>query len=96
MTTVASAPSREPGGNRRLLTEVPRQIDHHEAPIAGVMIEHDLQRAVRAAIVDVDDLRVDVPQPVEHRPHAREQLLETRALVVDRDDDGQRGRVGTG
>ena len=50
-----------------------------------------ISRAVSAAIVDVDDLRVDVPQPVEHRPHAREQLLETRALVVDRDDDGQRG-----
>ena len=61
MTTVASAVGGgESGGDRRLLAEVPRQVDHREARILPVMLQHDLERAVGAAVVDVDHPGVEM------------------------------------
>ena len=78
----------EAGGERRLVAEVPRQVDDaHPRVVRGQRLE--LHRgAVGGPVVDEDELE---GQRVQGRAHARVELLDRGVLVVDgRHDADQR------
>ncbi|MNY32331.1 hypothetical protein D3C86_1665390 [compost metagenome] len=69
------------------MAEVARQVHQPRMGVLGRQLLQLLQRAVAAAVVDVDDLE-GLGQPREHRAQAPVQLRDDGFLVEDRDDDG--------
>src|SRR3954467_8981597 len=76
----------ETRGQRDLVAEVARQPDHANARVALVQREQELMAAVRAAVVDEEDLRRAV-ECVEHRREPPVELVERLALVEDWEDE---------
>lgn len=66
---------RQSGSNRRLMPEVARQVEHREPRIATVLVQHGLQRAVGAPVVDVDHLRVDSSIAICHTSSSRNVVI---------------------
>ena len=62
MITTASRPGGgvEPGGHRDLVPEVAGQRDHRHPLVGLAQLEEQVERAVAAAVVDVDELEVEV------------------------------------
>ena len=89
----------ETGGHRRFLAEIARQVDHADARIVLLRHEQAVERRVRAAVVDEDEIEGDALLG-QHLGVAVNRLEEGRYrtfLVVDRDDqrDGCDTEVGT-
>ena len=82
----------EAGKQRRLLAEIARQRNHLDVDAGRRQVAGDGERAVAAAVIDIDDLAGqragrgealrDVDQPAVHAG-------EPRRLVIDRHHDGQ-------
>ncbi len=82
----------EAGKQRRLLAEIARQRNHLDVDAGRRQVAGDGERAVAAAVVDIDDLAGqragrgealrDLKEPAMH---ARQR----RCLVIDRHHDGQ-------
>jgi len=75
--------------------EVPGQLHRLEARVEPVLLEHEREAVVAAAVVDEHDLRVAV-ELREERRQPGEELREDILLVEDGDDDRVLGRVGHG
>jgi hypothetical protein len=81
------------GAQRHLVAEVAREVDDADAVVAGHDALEELERAVGAAIVDVDDLEVEVRQTVEGRAQAAMELLDPGFLLVHGRDDGDQRTI---
>ena len=79
---------REAGGERRGLTEVAPELDHADARVRLLDASQNLERSVRAAVVDEQDL-VRTSPALERVGELAVKRLEIVRLVVDRDDDGE-------
>src|SRR5262249_58812221 len=73
------------------LAVVALQLHHAQPGLARAQLHQALKAAIRAAVVDGDDLR-GTPELVERRAKLPDEPLETLLLVVDRNDDRQRRR----
>jgi hypothetical protein len=73
-------------GDRELMPEVSRELDHLEARVAAVQLEHERIAQVGAAVVDEQHLGFAVEQREDVFEPAVE-LLQRLLLVVDRHDD---------
>ena len=90
------APGRgvEAGGHRDLVAEVAGQRDHRDPLVGLAELEQQVERLVAAAVVDVDELEVEVG-PLVGRGHER--LVEREdagGLVVDRQHVGDQSSSG--
>ena len=87
--------ARRPGEacvHRRVLPEVPLEADHADPPVGGVKLLEDGERAVGRTVVDVDDLE-RASELGERRDRPPVELGQRAGLVVERDDDGDRGHA---
>jgi len=78
----------EPGADGRLMAEIPAQMQHRDVRIAlGQVVEH-LGSGIAAAVIDEDQLVLDVQ--AGQRPRQPEmQLAQVFLLVVQGYDDTQ-------
>ncbi len=78
----------EPRGERRLVAEVAREMDHPHAGVVGGEPVEQLGRGVGAAVVDEHELERVVG---DRRAGALDERLDELLLVVDGGDDAQQG-----
>jgi hypothetical protein len=76
------------GGQRRLLAEVPAQMDRDDSRIPGGLPVEDFAAAVRGAVVDADDLEAELGL-LDLVDHLVQTLAYDPALVEDGQDDGE-------
>jgi hypothetical protein len=76
----------EPGGKRRGLAEIAAEADHAEPRVARLQRRELLERIIRTAIVN-DDQLVAAPIVAQRLGQLVIQRLDVRGLVVDRYDD---------
>src|SRR5690606_16475611 len=90
--------SIEPGGDRDLMPEVPRERDELVAALALAHRHEERARPVLRAVVDEHDLpRVpDGRQPPEELPETALELRNRLFLVVDGNDKGKAGTAHRG
>src|SRR5512132_1500743 len=76
------------------MSEVPRESDGLDARVVVVEVAQDVGRAVRAAVVDEDDLEVQ-PLAFEDTYETLVELRDVALLVQDRDHHGEQhgGRI---
>src|SRR5436305_50058 len=81
------------GGEGGGLAVVARQADDAEPRLARDEPDEALEAPVAAPVVDRDDLR-RAAERIEHRAELGDERLQALRLVVERDDDRERGRRG--
>ncbi len=76
------------------MSEVARESHGLDARVAVVKVPQDVGRAVRAAVVDEDDLEVQ-PLAFEDAHETLVELRDVALLIQDRDHDGEQhgGRI---
>ena len=79
------------GGQGALETEVAREIDQLETRVAGMLLGDQGRGAVAAAVVHQNGRPDAAGLAIKDRGEPLEQLWQHRFLVVDRNDDGNRG-----
>ena len=84
----------EPLDDRRPEAELAAPVDDLDA-VTSRKIVGQCAGAVRRVVVDDDELAVDAPRAVR-RKHGGNEIPEPIALVVGRNDDGQRWGQGDG
>ena len=78
----------EPGGDGHLVPEVARQLDHGDPGVAVAQLGELLERAVAAAVVDVEEAEVVLAgQRRGHLVDGGVQQVDVLFLVVDREDE---------
>jgi len=91
---VAGRSGVEPGGHRDLVTEVPGQRDHGDAVVVAAQPEQHIEGRVAAAVVDVDELEVQVGPFGGRRDQGVVEDVEDVLLVVHRQHVGDQAAVG--
>src|SRR5439155_15224644 len=84
----------EPGRDRCLMAERPRQVDRLDPGILGVQRAQELRRPIGAPVVDEDD--VERQAAVERRREPADQLGNVVFLVEDGNDHRERARTAAG
>ena len=84
----------EPSGQCQLVPVVARQVDRDDPRIMIGMLADRVPAAVLRPVIDEDELVPLAELGVGSRGDARDQRIEPRFLVIDRDDDGQLDRAG--
>lgn len=77
------------GRQGNLVPEIAGQRDHPHAQIGTLERPQDIQRAVVAAVVHIDDFEIQAGDAREHTDQAAVGLANDRHLVEAGDDDGE-------
>jgi hypothetical protein len=76
-------------GDRDLVPEVPRELHHVHGRVLGSEGQQAVQAAVRAAVIDEQDLVIQIVDAGADRLHPFVERVDPVYLVVDRNDDRQ-------
>jgi hypothetical protein len=76
-------------GNRRLVSEIPRERAHHNSLIFRGRFVQYFESAIRAAVVHEHDFMSSSSDRIQHEPQPQQQFGQDTFFVVDRDRDRQ-------